>query len=187
MNTHKATPTPRRVRLREIFISPAHTYFGHHGKPPGTDPMVACEEVEAVAGKGLRGDRFFDYKPDYKGQVTFFSHEVHQDICSLFECPDLPVSVFRRNVILEGIDLNELIGRAFVLGGMKFYGVEECKPCYWMDRAIQPGAEEALRGRGGLRAKILQSGTLQAQTIYDLSLIAEPDQETDPTFSQAVS
>jgi MOSC domain-containing protein YiiM len=58
--------------------------------------------------------------------------------------------------------LNELIGKRFELQDAQFEGVCECKPCHWMDRAIAPGAEAALRGFGGLRARILTDGILRA-------------------------
>jgi len=64
-------------------------------------------------------------------------------------------------VIVQGVDLPSLIGREFVLGGVRFEGSEECRPCYWMDQALAPGAEEFLAGKGGLRARILNSGTLE--------------------------
>jgi MOSC domain-containing protein YiiM len=60
------------------------------------------------------------------------------------------------------VDLNELIGQDFEIQGVHFHGTEECRPCYWMDRAIAPGAEEFLKGRGGLRAKILTDGQLHS-------------------------
>jgi len=71
--------------------------------------------------------------------------------------------VARRNVITAGIDLNRLIGEEFVLQGVRFAGVEECRPCYWMEQALGPGAEAALRGRGGLRARILTDGPLRVE------------------------
>jgi MOSC domain-containing protein YiiM len=71
----------------------------------------------------------------------------------------------RRNVVTQGIDLNQLIGKRFSIQGVLFEGVCECKPCYWMDRAIAPGAEDLLRGRGGLRARILTSGTLRVTPL----------------------
>jgi MOSC domain-containing protein YiiM len=67
----------------------------------------------------------------------------------------------RRNVVTSGVDLNSLIGRRFELQGVVFEGIWECSPCYWMDSAIGPGAEQALRGSGGLRARILTDGTLR--------------------------
>jgi MOSC domain-containing protein YiiM len=70
--------------------------------------------------------------------------------------------VARRNVITQGIDLNSLIGKRFTMQDVEFEGICECKPCSWMDYAIAPGAEAALQGRGGLRAKILTDGRLRA-------------------------
>ena len=70
-------------------------------------------------------------------------------------------SVYRRNVITRGVDLNTLIGVEFEIQGVRFLGNSECSPCYWMDQAFGPGAEAALKGRGGLRAKILTDGVLR--------------------------
>ena len=117
-------------------------------------PVVAASEAECIAGKGLFGDRFFEHKSAYKGQVTFFALEVYQRL----EEETLPRShgspeIFRRNIITSGIDLNRLIGKRFRLQGLLFEGTEECRPCYWMNRAWGEGAEKALTGHGGLRAK----------------------------------
>ena len=71
----------------------------------------------------------------------------------------------RRNVLTVGIDLGSLIGREFEIDGVRFLGSEECKPCAWMDEAIGHGAERRLRGRGGLRAKILADGTLRVGPV----------------------
>ena len=119
-------------------------------------------EIECVAGRGIRGDRYFDYRENYRGQITFFAFEVYALLCDVLSVVDKPPSVFRRNVITEGMDLNALIGEEFVIQGTRFRGAEECKPCYWMDQAFAPGAEEFLRGRGGLRAVILSDGNLSA-------------------------
>ena len=71
--------------------------------------------------------------------------------------------LFRRNVLTTGVDLNTLIGQRFTLQGIEFEGVEECRPCYWMDEAIAPGAEDYLKGHGGLRARILNDGVLRVE------------------------
>ncbi|HTX76149.1 MAG TPA: MOSC domain-containing protein [Terracidiphilus sp.] len=148
--------------IRNLFLSPGHNYFGHHGQEPGVHPLQEVTEIECVAGRGIRGDRFFDYKPDYKGQITFFSSEVFADVCRTLATGPKSPGVTRRNVFTQGVDLNTLIGKRFRVQGVEFEGVCECSPCYWMDRAIAPGAEKALRGRGGLRARILSNGTLRA-------------------------
>lgn len=151
------------MKIRQLFISPGHNYFGHHGQAPGQDPLIEVNEIECVSGRGVRGDRFFDYKPDYKGQITFLSSEVFAEVCNLVGA-DKTAGAARRNVVTSGIDLNSLIGRTFTVQGVEFEGVCECKPCYWMDSAIGPGAEEAMRGRGGLRARILNDGILRVST-----------------------
>jgi MOSC domain-containing protein YiiM len=65
-------------------------------------------------------------------------------------------------VITRGVDLNDLIEQEFEAQGVRFLGIEECRPCYWMDRAFAPGAQEFLKGHGGLRAKILSDGSLRS-------------------------
>lgn len=150
------TPT-----LHHLFTSPGHNYFGHHGKPPGEHEMIEHETLELVAGRGIPGDRFFDWKDDYKGQITFIDLAVVQAIRDHAENPELPAAAFRRNVITEGIDLNALIARRFRLGGILFEGTEECRPCYWMDTACgTPDTEALMKGRGGLRCRILESGLI---------------------------
>jgi MOSC domain-containing protein YiiM len=153
-------------RVEHLYLSPGHNYFGHHGKPADEHPVVAVAEVECVAGRGLRGDRFFDYKPDYKGQITFFAAEVYDELCATLLVPGArrpAPSAFRRNVITRGVELNGLIGVEFTLQGVVFLGTAECSPCYWMDGAFAFGAEAALKGRGGLRAKILTDGRLRVE------------------------
>lgn len=60
----------------------------------------------------------------------------------------------------EGVELNSLVGQEFEIQGVRFVGVEACKPCYWMASALGPGAEAWLQGRGGLRARILTDDIL---------------------------
>ena len=74
--------------------------------------------------------------------------------------PALSPGAFRRNVVLAGVDITQLIGRRFTLGGVEFEGTVESTPCYWMEQAVAPGAEAWLRGNGGLRARILSDGPL---------------------------
>ncbi len=147
--------------IRNLFISPGHNFFGHHGQAAASHATESVDEIECVAGHGVRGDRFYDYKDDYKGQITFFAAEVFDEVCSSIGAHDKSPGVARRNVVTEGIDLNGLVGKKFSVQGVEFEGICECKPCYWMDSAIAPGAEKSLRGRGGLRAKILSSGKLK--------------------------
>jgi MOSC domain-containing protein YiiM len=150
-----------QIRVAQLFISPGHNFFGHHGRPPGEQPLVECTEIRCVAGRGIEGDRFFDFRANYKGQITFFASEVFADLCWRLGASGMSPGMARRNVITAGVDLISLVGVEFEIQGLRFVGTEECSPCHWMNEAIGPGAEAALRGRGGLRAQILTDGWLR--------------------------
>jgi MOSC domain-containing protein YiiM len=150
------------VEICHLYISSGHNFVGHHGRDPDEFPMIEVRSLECVAGRGIRGDRYFDFKDDYKGQITFFSLEVFDELCGALEVQGFSPSVARRNVMTRDVDLNELIDQDFEVQGVRFRGTQECKPCYWMDRAIAVGAEKFLQGRGGLRARILTDGTLRS-------------------------
>lgn len=151
--------------LLHIYISPGHDYWGRQGEGRLQSGITEVAEVECVAGKGLVGDRYFGYRPDFKGQVTFFEAEVVEEIRRQFKLPKLPASVFRRNLIVRGAHLKQWLGRRFRLHGLVFEGSQECKPCHWMDRAVSPGTEAFLKAefRGGLRAKVVTGGILRIE------------------------
>ena len=92
-----------------------------------------------MAGRGIRGDRYFDHQPDFKGQITFFAWEI---LTALWEALAIPPeqrdpAATRRNVLTVGADLNALIGVEFEIQGVRFLGTEECRPCYWMNHALR--------------------------------------------------
>jgi MOSC domain-containing protein YiiM len=151
------------MRVVQLFISPGHNFFGHHGQPAGRHPMLGVEQIECVAGRGIRGDRFFDYKVDYKGQITFFALADLDALRRELNLPQAEPKATRRNVLVADADLPSLIGKQFEVQGVRFAGIEESKPCHWMDSALGPGAEEWLRGRGGLRCRILTDGILKRE------------------------
>jgi MOSC domain-containing protein YiiM len=150
-----------QMQIVHLYRSPGHNYFGHHGLAPSAHELISCESLHCVAGRGIEGDRFFDYKANYKGQITFFEMETYERLCEQFGIRDKSPGVFRRNVLTRGANLNELIGVEFEVQGVRFLGTDESKPCYWMDQAFAPGAEQALKGHGGLRARILTDGVLR--------------------------
>ena len=158
------------IEIKHLLISPGHDFKGRHGKEALSHGIEDREEIECVTGRGIAGDRYFDFQDDFKGQITFFDVAVHDAVKAQFSLPDLEATAFRRNVLVAGVDLNTLIGKRFSIGALEFEGSEEAKPCYWMDQACAPGVEEFLRGKGGLRARIRQGGTLRRGTA---ELLAE--------------
>ena len=148
------------VQIEQIFISPEHNFVGHYGEPPGTSPLIEKDRIQCVAGKGLLGDRYFNHREDYKGQITFFSAEVFEQLRTHFGIGEKPVGALRRNVIVSGVNLLSLIGSDFEIQGVKFRGTQHCAPCEWMDLAFAPGTKEFLKQNAGLRAKILSDGEI---------------------------
>lgn len=153
----------RAVEICHLYISPGHNFFGHHDRAPDDFPAIEVGEIECVAGRGIRGDRFFDYRDDYKGQITFFSLEVLDELSAALKLSNPSPALVRRNVMTRDVDLNEFIGEDFEIDGVRFRGTTECRPCYWMDHALARGAEKFLQGRGGLRARILSDGILHSK------------------------
>jgi hypothetical protein len=147
------------VEICHLYISSGHNFVGHHGREPDTHPMIEVPMLECVAGRGIRGDRYFDFKDDYKGQITFFSLDVFDELCAALEIRDCSPAAARRNVITRGFDLNELIGREFEVQGGRFLGMEESRPARKdslrrhapLDRTINRGGRRALCSRLSLQ------------------------------------
>ena len=160
-------------RLVHIYISSGHDYWGKQGEGRLQSGIQDVTSVECVEGKGLRGDRYFNTKPGYKGQVTFFDAATVEEVRNKFKLPKLPASIFRRNLIVEGMKLQEWIGKRFQFQGIEFEGTQECRPCHWMSRVVASGVEEFMRDhfRGGLRAKVLSSGILKVQSVHEMPVV----------------
>ena len=171
--------------IRQIFISPGHNYFGHHGRAPDNYPLLEVSRIECVAGHGIRGDRYYDYREDYKGQITFFSSEVFESLVRNLGLTSKSPGVLRRNVIVSGVDLNKLIGEEFVIQGVRFRGTGHCKPCYWLNEAFAAGTECFLERNGGLRAQILTDGSI-AVGDAELSILQGEVRTINPERQQAV-
>ncbi|WP_284449129.1 MOSC domain-containing protein [Pseudoxanthomonas mexicana] len=121
------------------------------------EAMIATGTVQAIAGAGLVGDR-------YKGGsgkrgITLIQAEHLPAIAALAQRPDLTPALLRRNVVVSGIPLVALKQRRFRIGTAVFEGTEECDPCSRMEDALGPGGYNAMRGHGGLCARIVEGGT----------------------------
>ena len=173
------------VTIHHIFISAGHNYFGRPKDGPGEHRTLDVDRVEAVAGQGLVDDRYFGVPAHYDAQITFVSWEVFSALQAEFGRGDWSPVLMRRNVVIEGVPLNQLIGQPFTLDFgddvAAFLGAKHCAPCAWMDAMLQPGAQRFLRGRGGLRARILKGGVivrgaavLRSSMALDLSAVREP-------------
>ena len=143
-------------RVKGIYIAPkmGANVSGH-------------QKVSVRAGKGIEGDRYFTNtgknRSNYKGQpdweITLIESEVivafNQDTGNKFHESD-----FRRNIVTEGVRLNDLVGKTFNINGVSFFGVQLCEPCASLQKRLAVKILPDLIGKGGLRAQIRGVGLL---------------------------
>ena len=122
--------------------------------------MQRIESVQAIAGNGLVGDRHFKENNHIKSQITLIEIEninYYNNKTGTF----IPPINFRRNIITEGIQLNELIGREFLVGKVKLRAHDLCRPCkYLQEKLNQNNLVKEFLHKGGLRCEILTSGEI---------------------------
>lgn len=128
-------------------------------RPARDAPVMPRDAVEAIAAKGLVGDRYAGGSG--KRGVTLLQAEHIPVIAQLAGLDAIDPSVFRRNVVVSGIPLVALKGRRFRIGDVLLEGTGPCDPCSKMEAALGEGGYNAMRGHGGLCARILEGGTIR--------------------------
>ena len=127
--------------------------------------MKAVSEAEAVEGRGLLGDRYerkagtFSNPRGLGYDLTLVEAEALEELSS--KGVELAPIEARRNLVVGGIALDELIGRRFRVGEVECYGQRRCEPCSHLERLTRPGVLRGLVHRGGLRADILSDGSIR--------------------------
>ena len=133
--------------------------------PVAEDPMQAVNEVRAVPGRGLEGDRYFDHpKMEPKRELSLVEAEAIEAFRGEFKI-DFGLDGTRRNVITRGVPLNHLVGKEFWIGDVKARGIQLCEPCATLQRLSHPKVLPGLVHRAGLRAQILTEGMIRVGAI----------------------
>ncbi|MGH3546980.1 MAG: MOSC domain-containing protein [Pseudonocardiaceae bacterium] len=145
----------------------------HIASAPG-DPLVSVVEVRAVCGRGLEGDRHYrdatgsevpTGRPGRSGprsscEVTLIEIEALYALereCGIILGP----GESRRNILTRGVRLNLLVGQQFQVGEVRLHGMKLSRPCAHLERLTQPGVVKGLVNRAGLRAEIVEGGTIR--------------------------
>lgn len=136
---------PRAGTVRWIGVRPARAV-----------PMREVGHADARAGAGLEGDRYAGGSG--KRGLTLIQAEHLPAIAALSGRDDVPPALLRRNVVVAGLPLAALKGRRFRIGTAVFEGTGDCDPCSNMESALGPGGFNAMRGHGGLCARIVEGG-----------------------------
>ncbi len=119
-----------------------------------SDAIAPVGSASAVAGKGLEGDRHFHGDGAEPGQaLTLIEAEVLEEV-------GLSGAESRRQVMVRGVRLNDLVGRRFRVGDVECLGVELCEPCLHLQQLTRPGIIKELIHRAGLNADILNDGRI---------------------------
>lgn len=168
--------------ILELLASPVHRYEGRPSDGPApAPPGELVDAVEIRAGLGIVGDRYFGRSAHRDASITLIAAE------------SLPAGVglaqTRRNVLVRGIPVDDLVGRTLTLdsgfGPVVLAVRRAANPCAWLDVAIAPGTRTALRGKGGVRCRPLTDGRLTVGTVqfevHDDPPSAHPDVEWSVT------
>ncbi len=128
-------------------------------RPARGEPVVPVPSAHAEAGQGLVGDRYRTSR-DGPRQVTLIQAEHLGVIAGFLGRDEIEPGQLRRNLVVRGINLLALKGRRFRVGGALFEPTGACHPCSRMEEALGPGGFNAMRGHGGITARILASGEI---------------------------
>ncbi|MFC5972790.1 MOSC domain-containing protein [Halomarina salina] len=151
----------------EAGVAETRTVVAIHVAPESGAPVESRDRVEAVAGRGLRGDRYFADEGTFSASasetprdVTLVERESLDAVAEEYGVV-LEPGEHRRNLTVEGVALDHLVGDRFRVGSAVFEGVERCEPCSYLEGLLEKrGVREALVHRGGIRARVVESGAV---------------------------
>ena len=145
------------------------TTFPHAGtvvwigvRPLRRMPMRSLACVEAIAGRGLSGDRMAEkIRPDNQRQVTLIQAEHLESVGKLLRQAPIDPALTRRNIVISGINLIALKNQSLRIGAATLELTGECHPCSLMESQLGIGGYNAMRGHGGMTAVVLESGLIE--------------------------
>lgn len=135
--------------------------------------QIGIDAVKADAGKGIVGDRYYGKKGLDGPNITFVESEEIAAFNANFG-QHISLSSTRRNIVTQGVRLNQLVGQEFSIGDVRFYGVELCEPCSSLGKALANDSltsSQVVRAwtrRAGLRANVLTTGILRTGMQFNL-------------------
>ena len=130
--------------------------------------ITEVESVKVVADKGIVGDRHFKEYNDPYSQLSLIEAE-NINYYNIKYSLNIPYVEFRRNIVTEGIQLNNLIGKRFLVGSVELEGIDLCRPCRHLSELLHQDniIKEFLR-KGGLRCQILSSSKINVGDVIKI-------------------
>ena len=125
-----------------------------------SNKIVSVDDVEAIKGKGLVGEKHFKENNNKRSQITLIEIENIKHYNKITGTM-IPAINFLRNIVTEGIQLNVLVGKEFFIGTVKVKAHDLCRPCKYLQEFLQQkNTVKELLHTGGLRCEILSSGKI---------------------------
>ena len=135
-------------------------------RPSREMPMLAPNSATLISGRGVKGDHY-DTRQNGPRQVTLIAIEDMAAMASFLGKEDIAPELLRRNFVTKGINLIALKGRRFRIGPTLLEGSGECVPCSRMDANLGPGGFNAVRGRGGITARVIEGGEVHVGNVIE--------------------
>jgi len=155
------TPAPQSL-LQDLLDAPMRpgslVWIGL--RPARAAPILTPQAARLIAKRGIEGDRY-ETSRDGARQVTLIAEESLRAIASFLGREEVLPELLRRNLVTRGINLAALKSRRFHIGPALLEYTGECAPCSRMEAALGPGGYNAVRGNGGITARILTGGDVR--------------------------
>jgi MOSC domain-containing protein YiiM len=135
-------------------------------RPGRRAPMLTPTSVKLIAGHGVEGDRY-DTKRNGPRQVTLIASEDMAATAAFLGLSEILPKLLRRNLVICGINLLALKDRRFRIGTALLEGSGECAPCSLMEEALGPGGYNAVRGHGGITARVIEDGEIRIGEVVE--------------------
>jgi MOSC domain-containing protein YiiM len=149
------------LEMKEILKTMPQTGFVQWiGLRPGRRQPITVVEQAAIGDQGLAGDRF-EGASDAPRMVTLIQKEHIDAIASILGRDSIDPSLLRRNIVVSGINLLALKEHTFQIGDAKLFGTGNCAPCSRMEENLGPGGYNAMRGHGGITARVINGGIVR--------------------------
>ena len=128
-------------------------------RPGRRAPLQSMNHVEVIADHGLAGDHKAQ-RAGGKRQVTLIQREHLATVAQLLKRAAIDPALLRRNLLVSGLNLLALRGERFRIGAVLFEGTGPCEPCSRMEEVLGAGGYNAMRGHGGITARVLAGGVI---------------------------
>lgn len=159
--TETRNALPQTSLLNALITSPMRSgrleWIGL--RPARREPVIPVKAAELIAAQGIDGDRYRTTRNGAR-QVTLIAREDLAAIAAFLGRSHVDAQDLRRNLVTSGINLMALKNRRFCIGPVLLEGSGECAPCSRMEETFGPGGYNAVRGHGGITARIIAGGRI---------------------------